>query len=330
MNDYQLGVSLRRQILMDLERDLPRDGRRLQALVGDLCGDSQSALVPALKYLVLTPALASAIGQQPPLPADARLQLRLQQELDQVFAAPICQRMDAVLRGLLALPEGSSSATPSLRMSAPAPDPTPTPAAAAASPAAPQPIPQPMPQPAASSSGSRGLVAVLSFMAGVLVVGVVGALSWLLLLSRQPTSTPQAPAPISSTPVEPEPEQPAPTPAPAAPELDPAATNSAIASVQQLYSDLSSGDMNAARQRFSGSAADQFDPAFFGQFQRVNVSDLRETGRNGSLVSLQGVVTFLYPDGSSQSESRSFEVETANQPPLITSSSFGQVIKTRQ
>ena len=100
VNDYALGANLRRQILSDLERGLPLDGRRLQALVGDFCGQSQLALLPALKYLVLSPAFSSAASQQPPLPADPRLQLRLQQELNEVFAAPICARMDAVLGSL--------------------------------------------------------------------------------------------------------------------------------------------------------------------------------------------------------------------------------------
>ena len=49
MNDYELGVRLRSQILSDLERELPSDGRRLQALVGDLCGP---VLLPLLQALI--------------------------------------------------------------------------------------------------------------------------------------------------------------------------------------------------------------------------------------------------------------------------------------
>ena len=119
-------------------------------------------------------------------------------------------------------------------------------------------------------------------------------------------------------------------PWPPAPDLQQAALDSAIATVQQLYSDLSNGNGEAARQLLGGGAADQFDLAFFSQFQRVGVSDLREIGRSGALVSLQGVVTFMYPDGSSQSESRSFVVDTATQPALITASGFNQVLKARQ
>ena len=155
MNDYQLGANLRRQILADLQRGQFSDGRRLQALVGDFCGESQSNLLPALKYLVLTPAFSHAVGQTPALEADARLQLRLNQELQELFAPAICQRMAAVVSGLLNLGEGSTAtATVSTAL-------------------------------APSAGSSRGLVAVLSFIAGVLLVGVVGGLMWLLLLSRQ-------------------------------------------------------------------------------------------------------------------------------------------------
>jgi hypothetical protein len=331
VNDYALGANLRRQILSDLERGLPLDGRRLQALVGDFCGQSQLALLPALKYLVLAPGFSSAASQQPPLPADARLQLRLQQELNEVFAAPICARMDGVLRGLLGLQEASAPAQ-----------------AAAPWPSQPAPIPlQEEPpldeeeydeelEPATGRGGSNGLVAVLSFMAGVLVVGVGGGLAWLLLQTTLPSTNPAdgqrpglpgelaTPSPDTKT-----------AEAPPAPDLSQqgssdAASAQAIASVEQLYNDLSLGNVQAARQRFSGEAADQFDPAFFRQFQRVSVDQLRTIGINGSQVSLEGVVTFVYPDGTSQSESRQFTVDTSTDPALITASSFGQVTRGRQ
>jgi hypothetical protein len=41
------------------------------------------------------------------------------------------------------------------------------------------------------------------------------------------------------------------------------------------------------------------------------------------------VVTFAYPDGSVQSESRRFTVDTASTPALIIASDFGGVIKAR-
>jgi hypothetical protein len=317
MNDHQLGSALRRQVLADLERGLASDGRRLQALVGDYCGDSQGALLPALKYLVMTPACGHALGQQPPLPADPRLLLRLQQELNGVFTAAICARMDAVLRGLLALPEQAQRPS--------APD---TPEAAPALETPPE--PPPLTPAAAPPPAGQGLVAALGFLAGVLAVGLAGLIGW-LVLNRQPLPLlpqPTASAPAGST--APPSDAAAPVLAPPAPDLQQAALDSAITTVQQLYSDLSNGNGEAARQLIGGGAADQFDLAFFNQFQRVGVSDLREIGRSGTLVSLQGVVTFVYPDGTTQSESRSFVVDTATQPALITASGFNQVLKARQ
>jgi len=310
VSDYDLGVQLRRQILLDLERGLSSDGRRLQALLGDFCADRQAVLLPALKYLVLSAGFSNAVAQQPPLPADGRLQLRLQQELDQVFAAAICGRMDAVLRGLLGLPADSS-------------------AAAIPEPSAPIPAEAPA-NPNEASGNNGGLVALLGFIAGVLVVGVGGGLAWLWLQNGQPDSTPQPSEQAAPREAIPQAVDPVTTTPPSAPDLSGAELSRATASVQQLYDDLSLGNLRGARQRFSSTAADQFDPAFFRQFQRVSVDNLQETSRDGAAIHLQGVVTFVYPDGSSQSESRSFTVDTSTDPALITASSFIQVLQGRR
>ena len=304
MNDYQLGVKLRRQILADFERGISSDVRRYQALLSDFCGDNELLLLPALKHLVQTAAFQEAVAERPPLPSETQLNLRLQQELDALFAPALCLRMADVLRGLLGLaPDGQ--AIPSDLQDEPT---------------------AVVDTPVRSNSG---VVAVLSFIAGVLVVGVVGALTWLVLLNRSMTpSTATAPALVS----EPEPTQTEPEPATSEPKLDPAQLqlNQAIETVRQLYDDISLGNTAAAKQLFSPQAADQFDPAFFSQFQRVAVDNLQEVSRDGSKVTLQGVVTFVYPDGTSQAESRSFTVDTASQPGLITASSFDQVVSPRR
>ncbi|MGA1573696.1 MAG: hypothetical protein ACO35G_06590 [Vulcanococcus sp.] len=304
MNDYQLGVKLRRQILADFERGISSDVRRYQALLSDFCGDNELLLLPALKHLVQTAAFQEAVAERPPLPSETQLNLRLQQELDALFAPALCLRMAEVLRGLLGLaPDGQ--AIPSDLQDEPT---------------------AVVDTPVRSNSG---VVAVLSFIAGVLVVGVVGALTWLVLLNRSMTpSTATAPALVS----EPEPTQTEPEPATSEPKLDPAQLqlNQAIETVRQLYDDISLGNTAAAKQLFSPQAADQFDPAFFSQFQRVAVDNLQEISRDGSKVTLQGVVTFVYPDGTSQAESRSFTVDTASQPGLITASSFDQVVSPRR
>ena len=311
MNDYQLGVKLRRQILADFERGISSDVRRYQALLSDFCGDNELLLLPALKHLVQTAAFQEAVAERPPLPSETQLNLRLQQELDALFAPALCLRMADVLRGLLGLaPDGQ--AIPSIPSSIEEDDE--------------QHVDAPL---STAPRSNSGLVAVLSFIAGVLVVGVVGALTWLVLLNRSMTpSTASAPALVSA----PEPTTTEPEPATTEPKPDPAQLqlNQAVETVRQLYDDISLGNTAAAKQLFSPQAADQFDPAFFSQFQRVAVDSLQEVSRDGSKVTLQGVVTFVYPDGTSQAESRSFTVDTANEPGLITASRFGQVVSPRR
>jgi hypothetical protein len=244
------------------------------------------------------------VAERPPLPSETQLNLRLQQELDALFAPALCLRMAEVLRGLLGLVPDDQAIPSDLQDEPTAVVDTPV-------------------------HSNSGVVAVLSFIAGVLVVGVVGALTWLVLLNRSMTpSTATAPALVS----EPEPTQTEPEPATSEPKLDPAQLqlNQAIETVRQLYDDISLGNTAAAKQLFSPQAADQFDPAFFSQFQRVAVDNLQEISRDGSKVTLQGVVTFVYPDGTSQAESRSFTVDTASQPGLITASSFDQVVSPRR
>ena len=327
MNDHQLGVALRQQVLSDLQQGRGTEGRRLQALAGDLCGEEQLRLLPALRHLLLSAAFASAVSQSPPL-GGSRLQPRLMQELQEVFNPTICQRMESVVEGLLgqSLPDGrtSVSAPAAARL---APRPAPAPAPPTTRPAA----------PASRGGGSNALLGVLAFLSGSLAVALVGAV--LLLLRQSPpssverSSTPRpwaaAPAP-SAKPVAP-PQQPnLPEPEPITPPQPPAANiDQAIATVEGLYAALSGKSYDQARRFFGGTAADQFDPAFFNQFERVSVADLRETGQEGSIVTLQGVVTFAYPDGSVQSESRRFRVDTASTPALITASEFGGVIKAR-
>jgi serine/threonine-protein kinase len=108
-----------------------------------------------------------------------------------------------------------------------------------------------------------------------------------------------------------------------------AATATATATVERLYAALNARDTEAARRLFTAAAADQFDPAFFNQFSRVAVTQLRPTATNGSQVVLEGLVTFTYPDGTRQIETRSFRVDIATDPAQIVASGFGQVIQAR-
>ncbi|QPN55923.1 hypothetical protein I1E95_12340 [Synechococcus sp. CBW1107] len=343
MNDHQLGAALRQQVLSDLQHGRGAEGRRLQALAGDLCGEEQIKLLPALRHLVLSAAFTSAASQSPPL-SGSRLLPRLMQELEEVFNPAICTRMERVVEGLLDLPPREAPDPPTATM--------PMPSTESRSPAArrparsvpvkpvvktmPAPVTPSVQVPASRGGGSHALLGVLAFLTGGLAVALVGAV---MLLQQPPRSnlespsTPRpspAPAVTTAKPVTPPREPSLPEPEPTTPPQPPAAnTDQAIASVQGLYAALSGKAYNQARQFFGGAAADQFDPAFFNQFERVSVSDLRETGQEGSSVTLEGVVTFAYPDGSVQSESRRFTVDTASTPALIIASDFGGVIKAR-
>jgi hypothetical protein len=104
----------------------------------------------------------------------------------------------------------------------------------------------------------------------------------------------------------------------------------AIASVRGLYRELATGPAGTPSGRLHRAMADQFDPAFFAQFKRVDVGSFEVIGRTGSRVALQGVVTWIYPDGTSQRETRSYAVDTAKEPPQIVLSGFGRVINPRQ
>ncbi|MEB3323103.1 MAG: hypothetical protein VKI81_09800 [Synechococcaceae cyanobacterium] len=355
MNDYQLGAALRQRVLRDRERGLPVDGRRLQAVVGDLCAAEHEQLLPALRHLVMSAAFSSGASQPRPL-EDPRLAGRLMQEIAEVFAAPIVERMETVVQGLLELAAPSAYApTPT----PPPPPPLPTPPSQPTPPRAePEPELEPELEPFPSrrfheEASSGGLLALLAFLTGALTVALVTLLLWTRQAARSPL--PPAPLPEPERPRPPAPPAPRPPRVPELPESPPVAreeeaeerrgqeepaepgdspgterVDRALAGIQQVYAALSRKDFATARAGFAGGVADQFDPAFFSQFSRVSVSDLEVTGGAGSSVNLRGRVTFVYPDGSTQVESRSFTVDTADEAVVITASEFGRVVKPRE
>lgn len=293
MRDYQFGQHLRNQLLLDLQKEHPVVARRLHALVADLCAQAQAPLAGPLLELVQTPVFLGALGGRPPLPADPQLAGALLQAMPGGLPPALQARLQAVIQGLLAMPE------PVVVV--------------------------------AQGNSQRGAVALLSFLAGALLVGVGLGIPWLLRMSRQPAPLP-SPAPTTAEPAameQPslEPATPAGSPIATA---SPIATERAISSVRDLYSELSIGDDQAAAQRVSLAVADQFDPTFFAQFTHVDVSNLQVIGRNGSQLELYGEVTFLYPDGSRQLETRTYRVDTSSEPALITHSAFGRMISPRQ
>ena len=103
-------------------------------------------LLPALRYLVMSPAFSNALGQRPALTGETRLHL-LHEELEKAFTVAICRRMTTVLRGLLGLPAGEIAALgkASAPPTTPGPQPMPRP---------PQPLQRPLRSIAGQSSQS--------------------------------------------------------------------------------------------------------------------------------------------------------------------------------
>ncbi|MEI6112655.1 MAG: hypothetical protein WCP63_13465, partial [Cyanobium sp. ELA712] len=282
------------------------------------------------------------LGRTPPL-SEPRSRLRFLQELREVFATPLCERMEAVVEGLLGLPANGRTDGSALT------DPTP------ATPVSAMPVPPPQGGEGAGPAALKAWpIALAGFLGGTLLLALAGVLFWLaernspalqgatpslpsrgaggaIGLGRNEGTEPPAAASARSGPVET-------PPAPVLPEGPgsteqgadgQAAAAAAVRTVESLYQALSRQDFSAARALFSGEAANQFDPAFFHQFTRVEVADLQPSSRSAGSVTLDGVVSFFYPDGSLQKESRSFTLDTNSDPPRVVASAFGMVVRPR-
>ena len=299
-------------------------------------------LLPPLRHLLLSPAFLSELGRTPPL-SEPRSRLRFLQELREVFATPLCERMEAVVEGLLGLPANDRTDGSALT------DPT------TATPVSAIPVPPPQRGEGAGPAALKAWpIALAGFLGGALLLALAGVLFWLaernspalqgatpslpsrgaggaIGLGRNEGTEPTAAASARSGPVET-------PPAPVLPEGPgsseqgadgQAAAAAAVRTVESLYQALSRQDFNAARALFSGEAANQFDPAFFRQFTRVEVADLQPSSRSAGSVTLDGVVSFFYPDGSLQKEARTFTLDTNSDPPRVVASAFGMVVRPR-
>jgi serine/threonine-protein kinase len=88
----------------------------------------------------------------------------------------------------------------------------------------------------------------------------------------------------------------------------PSQEQEAITVIENLYQALSAQDWTQARLAHTPAMQSQFDPAFFAQFERVTVQDLRLTGRTGSQWQFLGRNTYVYRHGQTQEEERSYTV----------------------
>ena len=79
----------------------------------------------------------------------------------------------------------------------------------------------------------------------------------------------------------------------------------------------------------TGEAEKMYSPEFFRQFDRVNVSQLKVESITGSFINLKGVMTFVYPDGSVQKESRTFTVFAREGQAVVSNTEFDGVLQSR-
>ncbi|ACK68930.1 serine/threonine protein kinase [Gloeothece citriformis PCC 7424] len=97
--------------------------------------------------------------------------------------------------------------------------------------------------------------------------------------------------------------------------------------IKHLYDLLSEKNYPQATQLFSPQLASQFNPDFFNQFQRVTVENLQMISSTDSTIEFTGENTYIYWDGSTQRELRSYTVSNINGNPKIVGSKFMRVIK---
>ena len=103
----------------------------------------------------------------------------------------------------------------------------------------------------------------------------------------------------------------------------------AVETVQSIYRYISSRQFKKAMTFVDSDIAWQFKDDFFMQFDRVSIQQLKQTGIIGSTVNLEGVVVFVWPDGSMQKEKRTFSVNTSVMPPRLTATEFGGIVQSR-
>lgn len=366
MTPHQLGQSLRDQVLRQRQRTGRTQGPRLVAVIRDLCAEDHHDFCAPLCFLVTSPAFVAAVERDPAFAGPALLNawnqelsqiyasglcLRLQPVLAGLLSLPTSGAAASV---------SPQPSRPFSSVAAPAP-PTPAAVPSQASLPSPQRDPRVVPGTTVQRSGPTSsrfagaktvLLTVLAFLGGILLplalavglgIGIgrrpsptptptAGALDRGLPLPRPEPTPSQAPAHANSDQI------PAPTTASASPEpgVAPgttalaedtaAAQQRAISRVQELYAALSAKDYDRARVFVSAEAADQFQPGSLEAYEQVAIQDLRVSSQSGSTVELEGVVSLVQADGSRHLETRSFRVDVAADPAIITASAFGRVL----
>ncbi|WP_242027702.1 serine/threonine-protein kinase [Cyanobacterium aponinum] len=99
--------------------------------------------------------------------------------------------------------------------------------------------------------------------------------------------------------------------------------------IETLYYLLSEKDFNSAQNLYSYTLEQKFNSDFFSQFKRVTVENLQVTSKTPASINFVGYNTYIYYDGSTQREQRSYSIRKIDGVPTITSSEFIKVTKFR-
>ena len=103
--------------------------------------------------------------------------------------------------------------------------------------------------------------------------------------------------------------------------------NKTIDIVKDLYRFINRRQYNLAESLFVNPELLNAD--FFNKFDRVTVENLQIIEKSETYVKLKGINNYYYPDGSVQTESRSYTLEVIDNDWKITQSDFLKVIKLR-
>lgn len=105
--------------------------------------------------------------------------------------------------------------------------------------------------------------------------------------------------------------------------------NEAINLIENLYSLLSKKQFDNIINFYSEELISQFLPDFFRQFEQVTVENLTVISQTNDTINLIGNNTYFYPNSSTQTEERSYQVMKVNDSLIITDSQFIKVTKFR-
>lgn len=104
----------------------------------------------------------------------------------------------------------------------------------------------------------------------------------------------------------------------------------AISIIEKFYHFISTEQYNKASQLYTSQLTSTFDYQFFKKFKRITVENLQIESKTDSMINFQGINTYVYHDGKTQRELRSYTVRNINGEPKITASEFIKVIKFRK